>query len=298
MIKGDIELFDNNGIIYEKDLMKPFRTINSFVSKSSVDLVSCTEFDDSKVNNILAENLWVPAKPRQNSSIGFLYSSPSFFDMGNSGFGLKLTIRVERKIPPRSLVQDLFKKQMKAKNKSGEVVSREEQKAIRIKIRDSLLPKTLPDYKNISVCILHGDFNENPDEVWVILDQSNGLVSNDILKFLLNSKIVTSYPLPLIKTDHVFSSIKNQCVGKFYATGYARVFNEGRGVREVGFCPGEDINLADKEFIYAMNFSDTDLSFSLRYDGMINQVSHHKDHSNSLCFFMGEWVKIAKVFMY
>lgn len=255
-------------------MMKAPRTlstfkIDDFFFRDSSDLFR-------ELRERISEHQWVSCGPKDALSVGFYGDSEiAFLDSVNASI-LHGTIRIEKKTPPRSLVQDLFKKEIRRRNSAGERVSREEQALIKNRVRDKLLPKTLPDYTHVGVYFV---VSSPGNRTWMFIDKSSSELVEPSIDHLVQSGAISGRPTPLIGRAESERAFQSAEIGtKFLddlvtANGHIRVFHRKKGLYETFFRDPKSIQMGSAEMIDSMHFESAELSFLLRYDGVIGQIN-------------------------
>ena len=215
---------------------------------------------------------WTPCLPAESDSVGFLGGVERLFIEASDASVLSMVIRVEKKTPPRSLVQDIFRSRIRAKNQAGIRVSREEQTRLKSDIRAELLPDTLPDYKHIGVYFFEPN---KAGEAWLCIDKSSSDLIESALDCLLQAGIISARPGLFIDDKAAEKAFQSRSVdpGSYRATGRVRMFHRNKGLYDTTFDPSSPIDTGEAEVVETMYFENAELSFSLRYDGVIGQLT-------------------------
>lgn len=244
------------------------------------------------MQNSIKKASWVPAAPDSDFSIGFLSSEPVFFCVHGFDLSFFITLRVERKTPPRSLVNDLFKKEIKALNSKGAIVCRSEQSELRAKITNSLLPDTLPSYKNIAISC---SYNKKKNILLLSIDQSNNRLASEIIEFLKSIWDITKTPKPFINDSLALKILKSESLEGFTGSNEVSVLKKDKGLVRIDL---SNQKLDKEDFIHSRYFEDSDVLFMLRYDGVAQnifclnrKIEHNKAAKTE--FVLNKFIKIV-----
>lgn len=247
--------------------MKPFKNMSSFlIEKGSF-------FFDPKLLEDQCEFLWSPSTPEAEGGVGLMKVGQDTFRVIERDliFG---KIRIEKKIPPRSLVNDIFKSKISKMRSNGQVVTREESALIKSSIVNDLLPRTLPSYTDIQFFISVP--REGQEFGFLVFDRANGIdVENSIL-FLRSCNILRSSIKPFVPKSFYDNLVSNIFNGSFEYKGLSidelvEVSSLEKGLYEkrierslVSLDPGETIN--------TVSLADSILNYKLKSDGLIKSI--------------------------
>lgn len=247
--------------------MKAIRSANAFLIEAG--------FFDSLASSLnqAASNAWVPAKEAEDFSIGFLPISGDFLRV--LGAVVAGTIRIERKKPPRSLLNDIVSRKVSKIRSSGRVVSREEKSAIRSSELKKLIPQALPDYTDIRFFIV-----KNSDDVsshdYIIFDRAQGVDVDLCQDFLKSMKAFPASFKAMIPSYFYGNLVEHLLNGQRYIDIYEigelfEVCSEGKGAYEVGRA-SLPLVLKEDEFVSSAHLKSQCMGFILKCDGLIKNI--------------------------
>lgn len=219
---------------------------------------------------------WHPSLPEADGGVGFMGSISvtqlSHFEIINGA------IRIERKIPPRSLVNEIVNQKVSALRKNGRTVSREEKSIIRTEESRKLIPKTLPSYIDVYFWIITPDSKLSSD-AFIMFDRSQGHDIESSLALIYQSNLMTKScraMIPAIFYDNLIEKIENGQTkfGIFSIGDIIEVSSEDRGIYEISKSALQTIG--PKESISSIPLITDYVSFNLKKDGLIKSLSFSK----------------------
>lgn len=218
---------------------------------------------------------WTPSGSDEDFSIGYLPSSSGLF-FSPDGICNSI-VRIERKIPPRSLVTEIVRKEVARVRSTGRVVSREETSIIRADETKKLIPRTLPSYTDIGFSIV---LSESDGFDYLLVDRSQGLDVELCLTLLKDSGVIpvsckAMFPSKFYGNliEHLLDGSSN--FGCFSIGESIEIFSEERGIYEV-HRGTSTLTLKENESVSSVSLKNGEAEFSLKRDGLIKNISFNR----------------------
>lgn len=222
---------------------------------------------------------WAQARPEDDFSIGYLFT-PETSSVGQFSL-IQGKIRLEKKIPPRSLVNDLVGKKVRKIRNSGRVVSREDQAAFRLEETRKLIPQTLPSYTDIRFAFVAEKNHENKP-AYILFDRSQGLDVEHCISLMVRSNLMSKSYRAMIPSkfygnlvEHLFNGKKE--IGKYRIGDIFEISSEDRGLYEAsrGTSP---LILNENEYVSSVFLEDANVKFALKRDGLMKSISFSRSN--------------------
>lgn len=221
---------------------------------------------------------WIPSEARSDFSIGFLPLNDGSIIKNSEKF-LYGIIRIEKKTPPRSLVNELVNKRVVAIRQSGRSVSRDERSSLRDDVIRGLIPKTLPSYSNIQF-IVSSENVEAPSSSgsnpYVVFDRAIGADVNECIGLLVSSSIFNCQYRAMIPHKFYDNLVEHLLKGSSFYKDFEigdlfDIFSEASGLYESKRSK-EGASLEGSESVDAINVKTKGVGFTIKSNGVLKKL--------------------------